>query len=292
METLMILSTSSMIYPMTYAAFTVDVDRDVNVPYSGRVDGVSNPIEGNYSPRYESSAKGLEILVGLLDELGIKGTFFLEAKTALVMSESVDMRGLLHGHEIGCHGFEHEDLTGQDTGVPLTKDDIYFILEGARRELGDMMGEMPAGFRAPYLHVGADVLDVVQEVGFLYDSSLTRDISDHPVSPWRLPNGLVEVPLATDEDEVGKRIYSYLWAMHEGKRKPDDYVRMMRRSQGSLLVLGTHSWHLVETFSRGLLEPDEVDIELDAVRAVIEGGLDLGLEFLTVEEFVRRNFGR
>jgi peptidoglycan/xylan/chitin deacetylase (PgdA/CDA1 family) len=288
----MILSISSMIDSMTYAAFTVDVDRDANLPYSGSVDAVSNPIGGDYSPRFESSAKGLELLVDLLDEMGIKGTFFLEAKTALVMSESVDMRGLLHGHEIGCHGFEHEDLTGEDTGVPLARDDIYFILEGARRELGDMMGEMPAGFRAPYLHMGADVLDVVQEVGFVYDSSLTRDLYDIPASPWRLPNGLVEVPLATDKDEAGKSIYSYLWAMHEGKRKPDEYIRMMRRSQSGLFLLGTHSWHLVETFERGLLEPIEVDTELDAVRAVIEGGLDLGLEFLTVEEFVRRNFGR
>ena len=277
---------------MTFIAFTVDVDRDVNMPLQGKVGGVSRPIEGNDSPRYSSSARGLEIVVDLLDEMGIKGTFFLEARTASEISREMPLKDLLENHEIACHGFEHEDLTGKDTGIPLARDDIYYILENANTALEELTGRRPKGFRAPYLNIGEDVLDVVQEVGFEYDSSLTVDLSDRPVSPWRLSNELVEVPLTVDRDVKGKRIYSYLWAMHEGKRVPDDYLRMMERSGGGLLVLATHSWHLVETFSRGRLDTQREKAAIESVRSILEGALDMGLEFLSIEDFLRVHLGR
>jgi peptidoglycan/xylan/chitin deacetylase (PgdA/CDA1 family) len=278
--------------PMTYVAFTVDVDRDANMPTHGKVGGISRPIEGDRTPRFSSSALGLELLVDLLDEMGVKGTFFLEARTASEISKEMSIKDLLAKHEIGCHGFEHEDLTGKDTGIPLSKDDVYFIIENANTSLGQLTGRKPIGFRAPYLNLGEDVLDVVQEIGFEYDSSLTRDLSDHPVSPWLLPNELVEVPLAIGKDVHGKRIYSYLWAMHEEKRVPGDYIRLMERAGGGFLVLATHSWHLVETFLRGKLDPDQVKRGLGSVRSVIEGALDLELEFLSIEDFLVRHLGR
>jgi peptidoglycan/xylan/chitin deacetylase (PgdA/CDA1 family) len=277
---------------MTYVAFTVDVDRDANMPSHGKVGGVSRPIGGDHTPRFSSSARGLEILVDLLDEIGLRGTFFLEARTASEISKEISIKDLLAKHEIACHGFEHEDLTGKDTGIPLSKDDIYFIMENANDTLEQVTGRKPIGFRAPYLNVGEDVLDVVHEVGFEYDSSLTGDLSDHPVSPWLLPNELVEVPLAIGKDVHGKRIYSYLWAMHEEKRVPGDYIRLMERAGGGFLVLATHSWHLVETFLRGKLDPDQVKRGLGSVRSVIEGALDLELEFLSIEDFLVRHLGR
>lgn len=276
---------------MAFAAFTVDVDRDANMPSPGKLGGISRPIGGDHSPRFSSSARGLELLVDLLDEIGVKGTFFLEARTASEISKGMPIGDLLAKHEIACHGFEHEDLMGKDTGMPLARDDIYFILENANAALEQLTGRKPMGFRAPYLNVGEDVLDVIKEVGFGYDSSLTRDLSDRPVSPWRLPNKLVEVPLAIDKDVHGKRIYSYLWAMHEEKRDPGDYIRMMERAGGGFLVLATHSWHLVETFLRGRLDPDQVKRSLGSVRSVIEGALDLELEFLSIEDFLVRHLG-
>ncbi|HUV24818.1 MAG TPA: polysaccharide deacetylase family protein, partial [Methanomassiliicoccales archaeon] len=175
---------------------------------------------------------------------------------------------------------------------PLSRDDIYFILENSNATLEELTGRKPTGFRAPYLNVGEDVLDMVKEIGFEYDSSLTRDLSDRPVSPWFLPNELMEVPLAIDKDVHGKRIYSYLWAMHEEKRVPGDYIRMMERAGGGFLVLATHSWHLVETFLRGQLDSERVEDALQSVRSVIEGALNLGLEFLPIEDFLRKYLGR
>jgi len=276
---------------MSLAAFTVDVDRDVNIPSPGMVHAASNPAAEISSPRFTSSREGLEIMVGLLDDLGIRGTFFMEARTAMEVSRDTDLTSLLRNHEVGCHGFDHEDLTGEDTGIPIPKDDVFFILEKARESLEETVGRCPKGFRAPYLHVADDILDAVQEIGFSYDSSLTRDISDCPTSPWRLSNGLLEVPLAIDRDADGGRMYSYLWAMHEGQREPDDYLRMMGRCQSGFLVLATHSWHLVETYSKGKLEEEEIERNVDCLRSVLEGGIETGVEFLSIEDFITRYMG-
>jgi peptidoglycan/xylan/chitin deacetylase (PgdA/CDA1 family) len=272
---------------MSLATFTVDVDRDVNLPVPGRIVASSMTSEAPDRPRFASAGRGLELLVELLDELEIRGTFFLEARTAIEISKEIDIAELLEGHEVGCHGYDHEDLTGEETGVPLPRDDVFFILERARETLTEVMGRVPNGFRAPYLHVSDDTLDSVMEVGFEYDSSLTRDTSQGDARPWRLRNGLMEVPLTTSHDLKGNRIYSYLWPMHEGKRGPDDYIRLMRENRG-FLVLATHSWHLAETFSRGRLEEEAVKQGLARVRAVLERGREEGVEFVAIEDYLRR----
>lgn len=271
---------------MSLAIFTVDVDRDANIPYPGRIEGISRSKEGNTSTRFESSSRGLLLLVELLEERGMRGTFFLEAEAVQAISERVNIRSLLERHEVASHGFRHEDLTGKDTGIPLSRDDIFYILEDAAETLEKIFSSRPAGFRAPYLHVDDDVLDAVREVGFGYDSSLTKDLSNGPVLPWMLPNGLMEVPLTVDMDPEGRRVYSYLWPMHEGKRSPQDYLRMMERSMEGVLVLATHSWHLVETFSAGLLDEGKVRKGLDQLGAVIDGALNMGLKFVTVKELL------
>lgn len=276
---------------MSYAVFTVDVDRDANAPHPGRIGAISRSRDEDVSPRFESMVRGTRLLVELLEERGLKGTFFMEAEAARALSERTDIRGLLEGHEIACHGFQHEDLTGEDTGVPLSKDDVFFILEDASAIVEELFGHRPSGFRAPYLHVDADVLDAALEAGFKYDSSLTKDLSDGPVRPWLMPSGLVEVPLTTDKDSMGRRIHSYLWAMHEGKRAPQDYLRVMERSEGGVLVLATHSWHLVETISSGPLDEEGVKRGLDHLSAILDGATEMGMEFLTIEEILDRILG-
>jgi peptidoglycan-N-acetylglucosamine deacetylase len=279
-----------MVVMMWYASFTVDVDRDVNLPQWGRASGISRERAGSSSPRFDSCARGLEIIVDLLDEMGIRGTFFLEARAAQVMARSLDLADLLKQHEIASHGFEHEDLTGEKTGIPISKDDVYFILERSRDELENLLGRRPMGFRAPYLQAGEDILDSVAETGFSYDSSITGSVGEGVMAPWRLPNSLIEVPLTVGIDDDGRKIYSYLWAMHEGRRPPEDYLGLMRQNRSGLTVLATHSWHLVETFSEGLLDRERENAARQNLRAVLEGAMDMGVHFIGIEEYLARFF--
>jgi peptidoglycan/xylan/chitin deacetylase (PgdA/CDA1 family) len=271
---------------MRRAAFTVDVDRDVNVPLSGALPAGSAPRDGDGSPRFSSSARGLVLLVDALDELGIRGTFFLEAEAAQHIAAEVDLRRLLRGHEVASHGFSHEDLTGKSTGLPLNGEERENIIDRAAETIRDLTGVLPRGFRAPYQHVDDAVHELLAARGYLYDSSATDDIAERRIGPRTLPSGLTEMPLARGIDARGKHIHSYLWPMHEGKRRPDDYLHLLDQFDDGLMVLATHSWHVVETFA-GPLDERQVEANLDNVKAVLEGAMDMGLEFVTLEEQVR-----
>jgi hypothetical protein len=59
------------------AFFTVDLDRDVNFPDGGNKAGSLDRGNGT-APRFTSSEKGAAILQEILDETGIKATFFAE----------------------------------------------------------------------------------------------------------------------------------------------------------------------------------------------------------------------
>ena len=87
---------------------------------------------------------------------------------------------------------------------------------------------------------------------------------------------MTEYPVPKMKDAAGRTIAAYLWPMHEGKRVPSDYVSM---AEGlSHLVLATHTWHMVETRERGVMDDAWVSENSDRVRQVLEGILDLGFE--------------
>ena len=272
---------------MRCVVFTVDVDRDVNVANQGRYDSASTVRgEETSSFRTESSARGLSILGGLLDDLGVRGTFFLEGDTLRAIAKKVDVRGLLSKHEAGCHGVCHEDITGESTGICLTGPEIESVVSQSASIVRDIVGTNPKGFRAPYLHTNSETLAILAREGFSYDSSKTTDIRQGRIGPYRLEEGLWELPVARGLDARGKQIVSYLWPMHEGKRRPDDYLDLALGVKKGCLVIATHSWHMVETYGGGLLDEDQVRDNLSHVRRVLEGVRDMGWDFHTASEAV------
>jgi peptidoglycan/xylan/chitin deacetylase (PgdA/CDA1 family) len=273
---------------MRSAAFTVDVDRDVNLAERGRYDAISKGHAScDTSPRFYSSGRGLKLTVELLDEMGIKGTFFLEGDTLRAISRSLDVRSMLAGHEVASHGICHEDLTGEETGICLTGPEVKQVIEDGANIIEDICGRRPQGFRAPYQHIDGTALDILAETGFAYDSSLTAQVTDGKVAPWHLDNGLLEIPVASGKDAQGKKMVSYLWPMHEGKRTPADYVHLASGIRSGILVLATHSWHFTETYGRGILDQVDVTKGLGDLRKVLEGTMDTGMRFTALEEIAR-----
>jgi peptidoglycan/xylan/chitin deacetylase (PgdA/CDA1 family) len=273
---------------MRCAAFTVDVDRDVNLAERGRYDAVSQA-HGSYdsSPRFSSSARGLRLMVDLLDEMGIKGTFFLEGDTLRAIARSLDVRSMLAGHEVASHGICHEDLTGEGTGICLTGPQVAQVIEDGANIIEDMCGRRPQGFRAPYQHIDGTALGMLAESEFIYDSSLTVPMTEGRIAPWRLDSGLLEIPIASGQDERGKKIVSYLWPMHEGKRVPADYIHLASEVRSGALVLATHSWHIAETYGKGILDQTDTAKGLASLRKVLEGIMDMGMRFIALEDLAR-----
>lgn len=256
----------------------MDVDRDVNEPRVGMVEA---GCRGSPTPRYNSTLEGLEAIVALLNGLGIKGTFFLEGQAAEVLSRRTDLPALLRGHEVAAHGYAHEDLTGESTGVVPSEEWLDAIVGRSLAALEDIFGGRPNGFRAPYQHINELVARVLRRRGLKYDSTLFAEIDS--LHPYPLMDGLLEVPLAQSRDAAGRRIQSYLWAMHEGRRRPEEYAALMSQHSDGIMVLADHSWHIAESLG-GESGGERMPREIAKVKDVLQSALSEGMEFMTLNE--------
>jgi peptidoglycan-N-acetylglucosamine deacetylase len=271
---------------MRQCSFTVDVDRDVNQACEGQVCAVSAPRDGNNAPRFASSAKGLETIVDVLDSLDIKGTFFFEARTAREISKEIDLPSLMKGHEIACHGYDHEDLTGHKSGVRLDHNQIDDVLERSTSTLREIFGSTRFGFRAPYQACDENIEKALFDKGFIYESSKVRSLQEGPIWPYRTASGIIEVPIASGTDRSGKKIVGYLWPMHEGKRTADDYVHLMGQFDDGLLVIATHTWHMIENYCSGPYSKEEAARHEHCLQEILSKGLDMGIDMVRIDDFL------
>jgi len=145
----------------------------------------------------------VERLAELLDRRQCRATFFVLGW--MVPRLTSILRELLRrGHEIACHGDNHEHL-GRMTG-PVLREDLH----AARGRIEDTLGVSPRGYRAPTFSVTratAWALDIIVEQGFEYDSSIfpirhdRYGVPDAPTVPFwaATPGGarIVEFPPLT-----------------------------------------------------------------------------------------------
>ncbi|HEY2594889.1 MAG TPA: polysaccharide deacetylase family protein [Chloroflexota bacterium] len=107
-------------------------------------------------------------LLALLDELGLRATFFVLGMAARSYPALVNEIAAA-GHEIACHGDQHLLVHSQ------TSADFAGDLRAARETIGQLTGVAPAGYRAPVFSInGASArwaYRVLADEGFAYDSS-------------------------------------------------------------------------------------------------------------------------
>ena len=146
--------------------------------------------------------RNVDETLAFLDTHGIKGTFFVLGKLAAALPKAV--RAMANdGHEIASHSFEHLRLFN------MSRAQAREAVCRSRQVLQDVSNSRVDGFRAPDFSITQDnlyVLDLIQEAGYRYDSSLYpirgHDVYGLPdMDRWiqRLPNGLVEYPLSVFE---------------------------------------------------------------------------------------------
>jgi len=69
------------------------------------------------------------------------------------------------GHEVASHGYNH-NLCYNDTPETLMKD-----LTHSKKRLEDIIGASVVGYRAPSFSINGDVLKIIEDCGYAYDSS-------------------------------------------------------------------------------------------------------------------------
>ena len=160
--------------------------------------------EGTGGARWESRVEASTTQVlELFARHGIRGTFFVLGEVAVAHPRIV--RAIARaGHEIACHGYHHELVSGQTPAV------FQADIRRAKAVLEDLSGARVQGYRAPNFSIGREqrwAYDVLLEEGFEYDSSTYPILHDRygqldaprfPHEVRRTAHGrLIEFPIGT-----------------------------------------------------------------------------------------------
>lgn len=181
-------------------AITFDMDADSLIHIARPKDSYDRlyPITmGKYGPTV-----AVPRILETYKKFGLKQSFFIPGWCLEEYQETVDLI-LKDGHEIGHHGWIHEDPI-------VTKGNQRHWVEKALDSYDRIVGGKPRGYRAPVYNVTQEVIDLLIEHDFKYDSSLMAD--DIPYRMKTTEGELYEMPVhwGTDDwppfvhyDEIG-----------------------------------------------------------------------------------------
>jgi peptidoglycan/xylan/chitin deacetylase (PgdA/CDA1 family) len=129
----------------------------------------------------------IDRILDLLNRHGIKSTFFTPGWTIDTFTESCrEIVG--RGHEVAAHGYLHERLS------EISWESERGVFEKCAQSF-EKLGVKPEGFRAPYWLISDRTLNLVQELGFMYDSNFMDNDMPYMLQ-WRgRDTGLVELPV-------------------------------------------------------------------------------------------------
>ena len=126
----------------------------------------------HWNEKYDYLSGPTKVTLDILNKLGLKATFF-------IVGDLIDSHpGLVesiasHGHEIACHGLHHEMIVDKNGKPRWSKDKFRNGIKEAKSKLEIASGENVIGFRAPSAYIGGWMLDILEELGFKYDSSVS-----------------------------------------------------------------------------------------------------------------------
>ena len=147
-------------------AFTFDLDAET----LWMARGIHEPVtlsQGRFGP-----VEALPRILALLRTHDIRASFFIPAWVAEHHQDAV--RAIVDGgHEIGCHGDEHERVS------ELPPDREEAILVRSVEVLTRLGGTRPLGYRAPAWQLSAATIPLLVQHGFAYSSNMMDRLSPY-----------------------------------------------------------------------------------------------------------------
>jgi len=158
-------------------AITVDIEDWYHIPsVCGSPFSVYKDVDvffENWEGRYDYLTEPTHRVLKLLDKYNIKATFFVVADIAR------NYPGLIEsiveaGHEIACHGLHHECIIDPKTKNTLMEQKTFEKkTRAAKSILEKLAGTSVIGYRAPNAFIAGWMIDRLEKMGFLYDSSVS-----------------------------------------------------------------------------------------------------------------------
>jgi peptidoglycan/xylan/chitin deacetylase (PgdA/CDA1 family) len=232
------------------AAYTITFDNLGEVTALERGDFPAGEPLG----RHFSVTRALPRILDLLEEVGLRATFFVEGLNTRLYPDTLAQIAAA-GHEVAYHGWSHEDWGA------LSHDEEAELLPRGVRALDDL-GLRPLGFRPPGGRLTASTLRLLRELGFTYCSPAGEDAA--------VRDGIAILPFAWEMVDA----YHYLPRFAELRgstepRSPAQLAAVLDRA----LDAGRHSSVVFHAF---LAEPEDrfavIRRHLVAVRALVDRG--------------------
>jgi len=190
-----------------YVCITFDVDAE-----SSQVREKAEPV--SISKGQFAINKGVPRILSLLNRYDIQSSFFVCGWIAETYSELI-AKIKEENHEIAAHGYLHEFLD------KLTLEEEKEVHHKTNEILQNIAGEIK-GFRAPYWRISDNTLNIVKDMGYLYDSSLMDDDQPYILSLPDRTDTLVEFPVQWYIDD---------WIMFETHQYTPSMVLEIWKSQ-------------------------------------------------------------
>jgi len=189
-------------------ALSFDVDAETYSLYTGNVSP-QQLSRGDYGPRV-----GLPRILRVLGKYQVPASFFIPAVSAQLHPAAVEL--IINSplkHEIGLHGWIHERITAH------TPDEERELTCRSFEWWTRRLGRKPVGIRTPAWDFSSVTLDIIRDLGLLYDSSLMGDDRPYEILAGGQPTGLVELPVEWILDDYA--YYGFDWSTYSYHRISD-----------------------------------------------------------------------
>jgi peptidoglycan/xylan/chitin deacetylase (PgdA/CDA1 family) len=188
------------------------VDVDAVAGWLGSYGGEDSP--DDISRGLFAGEVGSLRLLKLFERLGIKTTWFIPGHSIETFPEQ--MKAVAQaGHEIGIHGYSHENP------IAMTPEQEEAVLDKCIDLVTNLQGKRPTGYVAPWWEFSAVSNELLIKKGIKYDHSLMH----HDFQPYYV--------------RVGDS-----WTKIDYSKKPETWMKPLKRGSETDLIEIPASWHL------------------------------------------------
>jgi peptidoglycan-N-acetylglucosamine deacetylase len=188
------------------------IDVDAVAGWLGSYGGEDSP--DDISRGLFAGEVGAPRLLKLFERFGIKTTWFIPGHSIETFPEQMQAVADA-GHEIGIHGYSHENP------IEMTRDQETAVLDKCIDLVTRLSGKRPAGYVAPWWEFSTVSNELLLERGIKYDHSLMHN----DFTPYYV--------------RVGDS-----WTRIDYARKPDDWMVPLKRGHETDLIEIPASWYL------------------------------------------------
>ncbi|WP_417264521.1 polysaccharide deacetylase family protein [Celeribacter sp.] len=188
------------------------IDVDAVAGWLGSYGGEDSP--DDISRGVFAGEVGAMRLLDLFDKLDIKTTWFIPGHSAETFPEQM-AEVAKRGHEIGIHGYSHENP------IAMTPEQEEAVLDKCIGLITELSGKRPTGYVAPWWEFSNVTNELLLKKGIKYDHSLMHK----DFEPYRV--------------RVGDT-----WTKIDYAGKPEDWMKPLVRGEETDLIEIPANWYL------------------------------------------------